>query len=216
MPSNYTRPGARVVQPSEANYSLNKKTLRGLSPEDIYEIKTAKERIALVLKSKKSPHYHAIRIELEKKLDAVLRGRIPKLSGSTIDVLGQIGTQSLRDEVLKMVELERPLAGIPQFRGKASDGDPIDFFKKHYAKYIKKGSEVIFTIDLLNIDKPLLTAMRNSVATAEMPLGNRAARTDAIAEGRFKDSDDSRHAAEVALETRRRRKRSESKHAEVA
>lgn len=195
---------------------LIKHSMRGLSPEDIYEIRTAKEKIALILKSKKSPHYHAIRIELERNLDAILRGRLPKLSGSTIDVLGQVGTQALRYEILKMVELERPLAGIPQFRGKASDGDPVNFFKKHYAKYIKKGSEVIFTIDLLKIDKPLLTAMRNSVATAEMPLGNRAARTDAIVEGRFKDSDDSRHAAEVALETRRRRKRSEARYAENA
>lgn len=212
MPSTLLRHGARTA----SHGFLIKHSLRGLSPEDIYEIKTAKEKIALVLKNKKSRHYHAIRIELEEKLDAILRGKIPKLAGSTIDVLGQIGTQALRDDVLKMVELERPLAGIPQFRGKASDGDPIDFFKKHYAKYIKKGSEVIFTIDLLNIDKPLLTAMRNSVATAEMPLGNRAARTDAILEGRFKDSDDSRHAAEVALETRRRRKRSEARYAETA
>lgn len=217
MPNTLIRHGARVVPSSGTTYSLNKNTLRGLSPQDIYEIKSAKEKLDFVFSKKKSYHYQQIKKRLDNDLNEILRGgRIPKIPGLMMEVLIVSQTQSLRNEVLKMIKKGKPLAGIPEYRGKTVDGDPIVFFREHYKRYIRRESEVIFSVDLMNIDKKLLTAMRNSASAEEMPIGSTVARTDAILKGRFKDDDESWSAAALAEAARRRRNAAISAHAKNA
>lgn len=203
MPSTH-RYGTRTALP-KTSYSVTNAILRGLSPEDIYDIKNARDKISSVLKGKKSPHFNFVRIEIEKKLDAILRSKSPKIAGFPGERLSESETQSLRDEVLKMVKNKKPRAGIPVYRGKSSDGNPIEFFREHYKNYIRRGNEVIFSVDLISIDKKLLTAMRNNASADELPIGSTVARTDAILNGRFKDDDESWSAAAFAKAARRRR-----------
>lgn len=213
MPGIINKHGARSIATSEALYPVNKNILRGLSPEDIYEIKSVKERLDFILSKKKSYPFVQIKKKIDKDLNEILRIRAPKRFGETLNISKEDRSQALRDEVLRMVSRARPTNGIPTYRGKQLDGDPVAFFKQHYARYIKQGQEVIFSIDLVDIDKALLTALRNSVPSEKMPLGNRAAKTDAIAAGRFSDGEASRHAAHVAKLARLKRREA---HAEFA
>lgn len=213
MPNTLIRHGARVAPSLGVIYSINKQPLRGLTPEDIYEIQAAKEKLDSILSKKKSHQFLKIKKKFEIDFNEILRVRTPKVLAPKKSLAQDERLQALRDEVLRMVSRSSPTNGIPSYRGKSLDGDPVLFFKKNYARYIEKGEEVIFSIDLVDIDKALLTALRNSVPSEKMPLGNRAAKTDAIAAGRFSDGEASRHAAHVAKLARLKRRET---HAELA
>jgi len=201
---------------SGTTYSLNKHPLRGLSPQDIYELKIAKQKIDSVFSKKKSVKYQTVRNQLTASIDAILLEKMPRLVGAPGEKLSEVKTQELRDDVLLMVKKSCPLNGIKRFRGKLVDGDPIEFFKNQYSKFIRRGNEVIFSPDLLKIDPALLAAMRNAVKADKMPIGTRVERTNAIVEGRFSDSPESKYAAASALATRKKREKRAKGHAQNA
>lgn len=205
MPTTTIRHSARIA-PSGSHYLINSHSRRCLTTEDIYEIQAAKEKLDAIFSKMKSHHFPGIKRKSEPDYNEILRIRAPKAPSPMMSLAKDDRLQALRDEVLRMVSRSSPINGTTSYRGKLLDGDPVLFFKKNYAKYIEKGNEVIFSVDLLEIDKPLLTALRNSVPSGEMPLGNRAAKTDAIAAGRFSDGEASRYAANVAKLARLKRR----------
>jgi hypothetical protein len=208
MPNTSIRYGTHTAS-AGLNYFIYKNTLHGFSQKDIHELEEIKNRLGVLLKPRKSRHYTAIRIKIEQNINDILREKSPKSAvkpkiaskfekNTNETALTRKRIQVLRDEVLRMASNGMPINRIPLFRGKILDGNPVDFFRRHYAKYIKNNQEVIFSIDLSSIDKPLLTALRNTVSTENMPLGNRTAKTDAILAGKFSDGENSQASAVVA------------------
>jgi hypothetical protein len=107
--------------------------------------------------------------------------------------------QSLRDEVRGMVFTEQPIDEIALYKGKDIDGTAIDFLKKHYAKYITYGNEVIFANDLAKIDDRLLRAIRNEARYGvPMPLGTVSDLSKALANERFVDGKNTRNRVQNA------------------
>lgn len=202
--------------PSASNHLIIKNPLRGLSPEDIYELNIAKQKIDSVLSKKKSPRYVTIRRNIKAQINEMMLEKIPKKAVDSYRSLTHEQTQILRDEVLEMIKRGSPLYGIQRFLGKTQDGDPVKFFEKQYSRYIRRGHEVIFSPDLLKIDQALLSAMRNTVRSDEMPIGTRVERTNAIADRRFVDSLESQIAAAAALATRKKRARRAKAHEDFA
>jgi hypothetical protein len=98
-----------------------------------------------------------------------------------------VDTQSLRDEIEKMVAVRSPkVLHIPPYPGGKS-AFAKQFFEEHYGqRYNQKGLEVIFAPDLFVIDPKLIRAMRFAYNGADnLPIGGKKDKTDAIAAGRF-------------------------------
>ena len=184
--------------------------LRRLSGTEINELQIAEQKIVAVLSRKKYKHYQAIKIDLTSKLESLLGDK--EFKRAKIVPLEEI--QSLRNDVISMVENKSPSNGINRYVNRNKDGNPIDFFKRQYGKYIHSGKEVIFTTDLLKIDPVLLTALRNVAFASEMPLGDRTKKTEALAKGLFVDGEKSALSAAVAIAARKARQR--KPHTEIA
>lgn len=205
----------------EAIKSVEKLNPRIKSVEDVHDalkkVSAAAHALVFLYEAEReiSMQKYIILENKNKKLEADFQKFKESLGIGKIDasnriedtLLSQEEVQTLRNQVLQMVENKKPLDGIPLYQGKRSGhGDALSFFTTYYKLYITTGQEVIFAPELKAVDERLLLSLRNECRNGiPMPLGDRSKRTDAINSGRFVDDPQSQIKSIVACAMRRRR-----------
>lgn len=114
--------------------------------------------------------------------------------------------QALRDEVRAMVGAGKPLNGIPLYRKLSMDGDPIEFLKTHYGRYLPgHGNDTLFAHDLGVIDARLRRALYNMKTGDErLPIQPKSAFIDALIQKKFSDGPSAKGRIQAVLHMRRR------------
>ena len=96
--------------------------------------------------------------------------------------------QTRRDEVRMMVAAGEPSNGISTYRGKRSDGPPIDFLIERYRRYLPDGeTHTLFMHDLRFIDPPLAQAVENESRGRGLPIGTKSTLIQNLANGLYDD-----------------------------